>query len=214
MSPLCTKRIRDMQLQRLAPRTQEASVAVGGGLAKCSHCAPAPLSPEHMRSYLHHVLVERRLAWSSCHPVACGLTFFSLTTLAWDTPSRNLPPRPGRPPLPHLLSVADLQRLFTSAPNPRACAVLMTTESSPRAGRWGTSWSSVPRSPCPWAQRRCSSPNSGWLTTWNRSGGQSGRRSCWISRCSNGASPITTSQREMPAKLIMPSTGTRVVFGA
>ena len=54
MTPLRAKMIRDMQLQRLAPRTQEASVAAVAGLAKFSGCAPDHLSPDHIRSYLHH----------------------------------------------------------------------------------------------------------------------------------------------------------------
>ena len=45
MSPLRTKMIRDMQLQRLAPRTQEAYVAAVAGLATFYHCSPDQLSP-------------------------------------------------------------------------------------------------------------------------------------------------------------------------
>jgi len=37
------------------------------------------------------------------------------------------PPRTGRQLLPHLMSVAERQRLFTSAANPRNRALLMTT---------------------------------------------------------------------------------------
>jgi hypothetical protein len=43
-----------MQLQRLAPRTQEASVAAVAGLATCSPGAPDQLSAEQIRSSLHH----------------------------------------------------------------------------------------------------------------------------------------------------------------
>jgi len=46
--------IRDMQLQRLAPRTQEASVAAVARLATFYHCAPDQLSTEQIRSYLPH----------------------------------------------------------------------------------------------------------------------------------------------------------------
>lgn len=119
--------IRDMQLQRLAPRTQEAYVAAVAGLAKFYGCTPDQLSPDQIRSYLHHVLVERRLAWSSCTQVACGLTFFSVTTLGRDALHLHVPPRTGRRLLPHLMRVAALQRLCTSAANPRHRVLLMTT---------------------------------------------------------------------------------------
>ena len=62
MTPLRAKMIRDMQLQRLAPKIQQASVTAVAGLAKFYGCAPDQLSPDQIRSYLHHVLVERRLA--------------------------------------------------------------------------------------------------------------------------------------------------------
>jgi integrase/recombinase XerD len=127
MTPLRAKMIRDMQLQRLAPKTPKAYVTAVAGLAKFYGCAPDQLSPDQIRSYLHHLLVERRLAWSSCNQVACGLKFFYVTTLGWDALHLHLPPRTGRRLLPHLMSAEALQRLFTSATNPRHRVLLMTT---------------------------------------------------------------------------------------
>jgi site-specific recombinase XerD len=119
--------IHQMQLERLAPRTQEAYVAAVAGLAKFSRCAPDQLRPEQIRTYLHYLLVERQLAWSSCNQVACGLKFFYTKTLGWDPLHLNLPPRTRRSQLPHVLSPEELQRLFTSAKNPKHRALLMTT---------------------------------------------------------------------------------------
>ena len=130
MTPLRAQMTRDMQLQRLAPKTQKASIAAVAGLATFSGCAPDQLSPDQIRASLHHVLVERHLAWRSCNQVACGLTFFSVTTLGWDALHLNLPPRTGRRLLPHLMSVEELQRLCTSAANPRHRALLMTTSAA------------------------------------------------------------------------------------
>lgn len=127
MTPLRAQMIRDMQLQRLAPKTQKAYIAAVAGLAKFSGCSPDQLSSDQLRAYLHHVLVERHLTWSSCNQMACGLTFFYVTPLGWDALHLHLPPRTGRRLLPHLMSVAELQRLFTSAANPRNRALLMTT---------------------------------------------------------------------------------------
>jgi integrase/recombinase XerD len=118
--------IHDMPWQRLAPQTQAASSAAVAGRAKFYGCSPAQRSPAQMHSDLHHVRVERRLAWSACHPVACGLTCFSVTPLGWDGLHLHLPPRTGRRLLPPLMSVAALQRLCTSAPTPRPRVVLMT----------------------------------------------------------------------------------------
>ena len=98
MTPLRAKMLRDMQLQRLAPRTQEAYMAAVEGLAKFYHCAPDRLRPEQIHTSLHHLLVERRLAWSSCNQRACGLQFFSTKTLGWDALPLDLSPRTGRSP--------------------------------------------------------------------------------------------------------------------
>jgi integrase/recombinase XerD len=127
MTPLRAKMIRDMELQRLAPKTQQASVAAVAGLAKFSQCSPDRLRPEQIRTYLHHLLVERRLAWSSCQQAAAGLKFFYTKPLGWDVLRLDLPPRPGRSQLPRVLSIEELQRLFTSVKNPRHRVLLMTT---------------------------------------------------------------------------------------
>jgi len=116
-----------MQLQRLAPRTQEAYIAAVVGRTKFYRCAPDRLSPEQIHTYVHPLLVERHLSWSSCHHVACGRQFFSTRTLGWDTLQLTLPPRTGRSPLPHVLSAEELQRLFSSARHPKHRALLRTT---------------------------------------------------------------------------------------
>jgi integrase/recombinase XerD len=102
-------------------------VTAVAGLAQVYGWAPDQRSPDPMRAYLHHGLVERRLAWSACHQVACGLTFFSVTTLGWDALHLHLPPRTGRRLLPHLMRAEALQRLCTSATNPRHRVLRMTT---------------------------------------------------------------------------------------
>jgi integrase/recombinase XerD len=132
MKPLRTQMIHDRQLQRLVPKTQKAYVTAVAGLAKFYECSPDRLRPEHMRTSLHHLLVERRLAWSACHQAAAGLTFFYTKTLDWDALHLNLPPRTGRSQLPQVLSIAELQRLFTHARHPRHRVLLMTTYAAGR----------------------------------------------------------------------------------
>jgi integrase/recombinase XerD len=127
MTPLRAKMIRDMQLQRLAPKTQKAYVTAVAGLAKFSQCSPERLSPEQIRTYLPHLLVERRLAWRSCNQAAAGLKFFYTKILGWAVLRLHLPPRTGRSQLPQILSIEELQRLFTHAQNPRHRILLLTT---------------------------------------------------------------------------------------
>ena len=126
MPPLRVKMVRDMRLQRVAPRTHEASIAAVVGLSKFYRCAPDRRSPEPIPTSWHHLLVERSLAWRACHHVACGLQCFYPRTLGGDPLQLNLPPRTGRSPLPHVLSAEGLRRLFTSARHPQHRALLMT----------------------------------------------------------------------------------------
>jgi integrase/recombinase XerD len=127
MTPLRAKMIHDMPVQRLAPKTQKASVPAVASFATFSQCAPDRLRPEQMRTSLYHLLVERRLAWSACHQAAAGLQFFSTKTLGWNALALDLPPRTRLSQLPQILSIAALQRLFTPAKNPRHRLLLMTT---------------------------------------------------------------------------------------
>lgn len=126
-TPLRAKMIRDRPWPRLAPRTPEAYVAAVAGLATFSHCSPDRLSSEQSRAYLPPRLVERRLAWSSCNQVACGLTFFSTRTLGWAAVHLDFPPRTGRPPFPRVLRLEAMQRLCTRARNRTHRALRMTT---------------------------------------------------------------------------------------
>ncbi len=118
-------------LPRLAPKTHVAS-ATAVAEATCSPCSPDRLRPEHMRPSLHHRLVERRLAWSSCHQAAAGLKCFSTQTLGWDVLPLDLPPRTGRAQRPRGLSIEALQRLGTPAQPPRHRVLLMTTDAAGR----------------------------------------------------------------------------------
>jgi len=127
MTPLRAQMIYHMQLERLAPKTQAASVAAVAGFATFYHCSPDQLRPEQIRRSLHHVLVDRHRSWSACNQVACGLRFFSSKTLGGEPLSLNLPPRTALSQLPQVLSIEELQRLFTSAKHPRNRVLLMTT---------------------------------------------------------------------------------------
>ena len=118
---------RDMQLQRLAPTPQHASSAAVAGLATVYGCAPDQRRPAQMRTSLPHRLVERHLAWSACHHVACGRKCFYGTPRGWEARPLHVPPRPGRRLLPHRMRVAALQRWCPRATHPRNRALRRPT---------------------------------------------------------------------------------------
>jgi integrase/recombinase XerD len=115
MSELRAKMIEQMQLHRKAPGTQVQYVKAIADLAKYYWRAPewrAPdqLTPQEIRSYLHDLLTDKQLAWSSCNVVAAAIRFFYVDTLGWTPMELNLPPSPAHKQLPRVLSVEQLEQ--------------------------------------------------------------------------------------------------------
>jgi site-specific recombinase XerD len=132
MNPLRAKMIEQMQLHRKAPGTQVQYVRAIADLAKYYWRAPdwrAPdqLSSQEIRRYLHYLLTDKQLSWSSCNVVAAAIRFFYVDTLGWTPMQLNLPPRPGQKQLPRVLSVEQLEHLFATTDNLKHRALLMTT---------------------------------------------------------------------------------------
>ena len=126
MSVLRARMIEQMQLYRKAPGTQDQYVKAIYHLTAYYKRSPDQLSPQEIRGYLHYLLSERQLAWSSCNVVAAAIRFFYVDTLGWTPMELNLPPRPAHKPLPRVLSVEQLEHLFATTDNPKHRALLMT----------------------------------------------------------------------------------------
>src|SRR5918995_5523098 len=127
MSSLRAKMIEQMQLHRLSPGTQDNYVrAIHGLSAYYNNSSPARLTSAQIRRYLHYLLTNRQLSWSSCNVVAAAIRFFYVDTLGWTPIELNLPPRPAHKQLPRVLSVEQLDHLFATTDNAKHRALLMT----------------------------------------------------------------------------------------
>ena len=129
-TPLRDKMMREMPLHRLAPSTQTLYAKAMTDLANYYWRSPDQLTPDDIRTYLHYLLEERKLAWSTCNVSAAAIRFFYVETLGWSPFKLNLPPRTDPQRLPRVLSVEALERLFASTINPKHRALLMTTYSA------------------------------------------------------------------------------------
>jgi len=126
MTPLRERFIREMQLRQFTPRTIESYVASVLGLAAFYRRSPDQLQTEQIRSYMHHLLVERRLASGTCNLRAAAITFFYrqfLGQTGFDLQYRRK--RSGK--LPEIYSQEELVRLFEAAGNRQHRVFLMTT---------------------------------------------------------------------------------------
>ena len=126
MSALRARMIQQLQLHRKAKGTQHQYVQAIAGLAAYYKRSPDQLSPQEIRAYLHHLLTDKQLAWSSCNVVAAAIRFFYVDTLGWTPIQLNLPPRPAHKQLPRVLSIEQLERLFATTDNPKHRALLTT----------------------------------------------------------------------------------------
>lgn len=128
MTPLRAEMIRQLQLKRLAENTQLAYVRAVEGLARHYWRPPDQLTTEQVNGYLHHLLVDRELSWSSCNVASCGIAFF-LTKVAGRAESfrLELPPRTRPKKLPEVLSREEVESLFAAAGNRKHRMLLMTT---------------------------------------------------------------------------------------
>ena len=127
MTPLRTEMIKHLELERLSPSTHDAYLRAVAGLAKHYWRSPDRITGQEVQDYLHHLLVERKLAWSSCNVAACGLLFFYTKVLQWETLSLELPPRKRPKKQPEVLGREEVRRLFDAVSNAKHRALLMTT---------------------------------------------------------------------------------------
>jgi len=126
MTELRARMIRQMQLHRLAPRTQEAYLAQVRQLAAFYRTPPNRLSPTQVQDYLHHLLEERKQAWSTVNQAMCALVFFYVRVLEIERIDLKLPPSKRPQKLPQVWSRADLVRLFAAPSLLKHRALLMT----------------------------------------------------------------------------------------
>ena len=126
MTLLRQRLIREMQMRQFAPRTIDVYVDAVAGLAAFYHRPPDQLRLEEVRSYLHHLLIERKLAQSTCNLRAAAITFFYRVLLGQETFNLRFH-RKHSGKLPEVYSAEELVRLFEAAPTRRDRVFLMTT---------------------------------------------------------------------------------------
>jgi site-specific recombinase XerD len=119
--------IREMQLRQFSPRTIESYVDAVVGLAGHYHRSPDSLDLEEVRSYLHHLLVERQLAQGTCNLRAAAITFFYREVLGQTAFHLRGVRRKHSGKLPEVYSREELVRLFQAANNFKHRVFLMIT---------------------------------------------------------------------------------------
>jgi integrase/recombinase XerD len=126
MTPLRRRMIEDMTLRNRAPKTIRAYTGYVADFARYFHAPPDRLGPEHVRSYLLHLLQERQASWDVYRQARLALRFFYTVTLGreWVVARVARPKVPKK--LPVVLSREETARFLDALENPKHRALLMT----------------------------------------------------------------------------------------
>jgi len=116
-----------MVLRGFAARAQESYLAAVRALAKYYRRSPDLLTSDEVEAYHLHLIVERKLAYSSVNQSSSACRFLFDKVLRrpqarFDIPMAKIPKT-----LPRVLSREEVTRLFEATPNLRARTLLMLT---------------------------------------------------------------------------------------
>lgn len=125
MTPLRQKMIRELELHRKSPKTIEAYVTAVAQLAQHFGRSPEHITVQEIRDFLHHLITQRKLAFSSCNQKLAGIRFLFQHVLGRRDFDLRVPAkRSGR--LPEPLSRGEIARLIEATTNLKHRVLLMT----------------------------------------------------------------------------------------
>ncbi len=126
MTPLRRRMTEDLILRNRSPKTIRAYTGYVADFARYFQTSPDHLGPEHVRSYLLHLVQERQASWNIYKQARLALQFFYSVTLGRDSVVAEIA-RPKAPKkLPVVLSQGEMARFLDALQNPKHRALLMT----------------------------------------------------------------------------------------
>ena len=127
MNSLRYQMIHELELHRKSPKTIAAYVMAVGQLARYYNRRPDQISVDEIREWMHFLITEKKLAFSSCNQKLAGVRFFYRQVLQqpkFGVELRIPTKRSGR--LPEPLSRSEVIRLLDAAGSGKARMLLMT----------------------------------------------------------------------------------------
>jgi len=117
MSDLREGMIEEMELRAFLPATHRPYLRAARELERYCGRSPETLTAEEVRGYLLHLMKERRLHLSTINGIATALRFLYSVVLKRPEIALAIPPQKTPKPLPDVLSVEEIERLFAATPN-------------------------------------------------------------------------------------------------
>ena len=107
-----------LSIQRVAPSTKESYLrAVTDLSAFHNDHDPAELNNDQIQDFLLYSIQDKKLAWSSCNVLFCGLKKYYHNFLGREINDFYIPPRTRSKKIPMLLSREEVFRLLQAPAN-------------------------------------------------------------------------------------------------
>jgi integrase/recombinase XerD len=126
MTPLRRRMIEDMTLRNFTPSTIQSYVQCIARFARYFNLSPEHLGPEHVRTFLLHLVQERHVSLSHYKQTRSALRFVYRVTLGRGDVPESIPPVKQPRTLPVVLSPEEVARFFAAIRNVKHRAILMT----------------------------------------------------------------------------------------
>ena len=126
MTPLHRRMTEDLILHNRSPKTIRLYLNWVADFARHFHTSPDQLGPEHVRSYLLHLVQERQVSCNVHKQARLALQFFYRVTLGRDWVVAKVACPKAAKTLPVVLSQDEMARFLDALDNPKHRALLMT----------------------------------------------------------------------------------------
>jgi integrase/recombinase XerD len=126
MTPLRRRMTEDLTLHNISPKTARRYIKWVADFAQHFHTSPEHLGPEHVRSFLLHLIQERKVSWNIHKEARLALQFLYRVTLGREEVVERVAHPRAPKTLPVVLSQDEMARFLDALKNPKHRAVLMT----------------------------------------------------------------------------------------
>jgi site-specific recombinase XerD len=120
----------DLELKNYSPKTKACYLACVKSFALHFGKSPEAMSDNEIREYLHYLIKEKSASQSAINQAYSALKFFYHTTLERDWNGLRIPRIKTRKKLPVVLSMQEIQAIFSVIRNLKHKTILITTYSA------------------------------------------------------------------------------------
>jgi integrase/recombinase XerD len=117
---------RDMEIGHLSRRTQDCYLVWMRNFVRHFAVSPEKLGEEEIKTYLHHLIVEKKASQSAVSQAYSSLKFFYTTTLKRDWMSYRMPRVKKQKRLPVVFSSGEVEAIISAVKNLKHRALFMT----------------------------------------------------------------------------------------